>query len=145
MGKKTNLKKLVLDTNIVISALLFGGSAGHLVTLWKNKTIHLLCSAALLQEITRVLSYPKFDLAETGIRDLIHDEILPFITPVVVKNVPHIIEEDPSDNHVLGCAEQGHADAIVTGDQHLLKIKIYKKIPILTLKDCLEKLNIAAN
>ena len=51
--------RAVLDTNVILSALLFGGSTGGLVKAWQTGRFHLLLSRALLEEILRVLAYPK--------------------------------------------------------------------------------------
>ncbi len=56
------------------------------------------------------------------------------------KSVPHIIKDDPDDDHILACALAGRADLIVSGDRHLLKLKSYKGIGIVRPKDFLHTL-----
>jgi len=70
--------KVVIDTNVLISGLLFGGVPGRLVLLWKNKSIQPLVSQAMIDEYLRVLAYPKFQLSQSEMEYLLYEEILPF-------------------------------------------------------------------
>ena len=134
------MKKVVLDTNVVISALLFGGGTARLVSLWQTGEFSWLASAAIIQEYARVLAYPKFKLAEAEIRELLNEDILPFVTAVRVGKVPRVIRQDPSDDGFLACALTGKADAIVSGDHHLLELTRYREIPILDVRTFLSNL-----
>jgi putative PIN family toxin of toxin-antitoxin system len=124
--------RVVLDTNVLVSALLFEGVAHRLVGLWKQHTIMPLISKALLAEYIRVLHYPKFHLAPEDVRLLLEEEVLPYLVAVKVRKVPTIIREDPPDNQVLACARFGRAHVILSGDHHLLTLKHYQDIPIQT-------------
>jgi hypothetical protein len=123
---------IVIDTNVVISALLFGGTPGELIELWKKGLIRPLLSTEIMTEYLRVLSYPKFKLSEEEINYIIHQEILPYFK--VVKSVPDpsIIKKDPDDDKFIQCAQAGNAKTIISGDQHLLALKSYHGITILT-------------
>ena len=123
---------IVIDTNVVISALLFGGGPGKLIELWKKKRIRPLISEEIMTEYLRVLAYPKFKLSEEEINYIIHQEILPFFK--VVKSIPgpSIIKKDPDDDKFIQCAEAGNANIIISGDSHLLALKSYHGITILT-------------
>ena len=123
---------IVIDTNVVISAILFGGVPGKLIDLWKNRRIVPLISEEIMTEYIRVLAYPKFNLSEEEINYIIHQEILPFFK--VVKSVPgsSIVKQDPDDDKFIQCAEAGKAKIILSGDQHLLALKSYKNIEIKT-------------
>ena len=79
--------RIVLDTNAVISALLFRGVSSKLVSLWQNGLITPLLSREVLDEYLRVLSYPKFELSEKEIKELIQEEILPYAEVVKPKDV----------------------------------------------------------
>jgi putative PIN family toxin of toxin-antitoxin system len=125
--------RVVLDTNIIISALLFRGKAGAMVPLWQSQQIKLLASGDMIREYARVLSYPKFHLEEKEIRELLNEEILPFVTPITVTHTPAVIAKDPSDDKFLACAVMGRAEWIVSGDRHLLDLKSHHKIPIVDL------------
>ena len=123
---------IVIDTNVVISAILFGGVPGKLIDLWKNRRIVPLITEEIMTEYIRVLAYPKFNLSEEEINYIIHQEILPFFK--VVKSVPgsSIVKQDPDDDKFIQCAEAGKAKIILSGDQHLLALKSYKNIEIKT-------------
>ena len=123
---------IVIDTNVVISASLFGGTPGKLIDLWKKGRIMPLITEEIMTEYIRVLAYPKFNLSEEEIDYIIHQEILPFFK--VVKSVPgsSIIKKDPDDDKFIQCAQAGKAKILLSGDQHLLALKSYKNIEIKT-------------
>jgi putative PIN family toxin of toxin-antitoxin system len=124
--------RVVIDTNVVISALLFGGIPGQLIPLWKSGHIITLASAEIIDEYIRVMAYPKFKLSEEEIHYLLYYEILPYFDLVSVgPALSPIIEKDPSDDKFIICAVAGKANFILSGDQHLLSRKNYKKIKIL--------------
>ena len=129
---------LVLDTNVVISAILFGGIPGKLIELWKKGSITPLITEDIMAEYLRVLAYPKFKLSEEEVHYIIHQEILPFFKVVNSKPGPSIIKKDPDDDKFIQCAIAGQAKIIISGDRHLLAQKSYKEIKILTLNQFLE-------
>ncbi|MDZ7697485.1 MAG: putative toxin-antitoxin system toxin component, PIN family [Deltaproteobacteria bacterium] len=124
--------RVVIDTNVLVSALLFGGTPGKLIPLWKNARIEPYLSKAILDEVMRVLAYPRFNLSEQEIEYLVYQEILPFFHNVEVQSGPIIIEDDPSDDHFLRCAMAARARHIISGDQHLLSLKKYGNIQIVS-------------
>ena len=129
---------LVLDTNVVISAILFGGIPGKLIELWKKGSITPLITEDIMAEYLRVLAYPKFKLSEEEVHYIIHQEILPFFKVVNSKPGPSIIKKDPDDDKFIQCAIAGQAKIIISGDRHLLAQKSYKEIKILTSSQFLE-------
>ena len=137
MGE-VEITRIVIDTNVVVSALLFGGVPGKLVSFWKTGRIRVLASKEMIEEYLRVLAYPKFELSEEEINYLLYQEILPYFEIVRTKPGPMIVEEDPSDDMFIRCAEAGKANKILSGDQHLLNLKSYGKIKILTPSQFLE-------
>lgn len=136
------LIRAVLDTSIIVSALIYRATAFPLVTAWQHHRFHLLASPRLMEEYVRVFHYAKFHLTEHDISHLVYQELVPFITPVKVVRVPPVIRADPSDDHVLACAVAGHADMIVSGDHDLLDLKQHRAIPILPLRDFLTRLKL---
>jgi len=135
--------RVVLDTNVVVSALLFEGPARTARAAWQDRRrLTLLVSKASLAEYIRVLHYPKFRLTPPEIKDLIEEDVLPFMTPVKVTRTPRIVRADPSDNHVLACAVAGRADVLVSGDHHLLVLSPHQGIPIRTLAQFLQQLEL---
>jgi len=122
--------RVVLDTNAVVSALLFSGVSSKLVSLWQNGLITPLLSREILDEYLRVLSYPKFELSEEEIKELIQEEILPFAEVVKPKRRLRVVRRDPSDNKFLECAVAGKASVIISGDKDLLSLGRYRQIRI---------------
>ncbi len=131
MGK-VKVKRIVIDTNVVISALLFEGVPSELVPLWKSGRIDPLASKEIVNEYLRVLTYPKFGLAPEEIDFVLYQEILPHFEIVRAKSGPVIVRDVPSDDKFIRCAEAGNAKIIISGDQHLLRLKRYRTIEILT-------------
>ena len=125
-------KKVVIDTNVIVSALLFGGKPGELITLWQNNTIEPIVSRDVVDEYIRVLAYPKFELAEKEIRFLLYRQLLPYFEIVETSQGEIIIPNDPSDDKFIQCALAGNAKVIVSGDIHLLSLKVYQDIHILS-------------
>ncbi len=125
---------VVVDTNVVISALLFGGVPGRLVPLWRKSAVIPYMSREILAEYIRVLSYPKFQLQTDEIEYLVYREILPHFEVVdLTASRPVIIAKDPSDDLFLYCAQAAGVDFIVSGDQHLLQLQSFGKIPIVSV------------
>ena len=131
MGK-VKVKRVVIDTNVVISALLFGGEPGQLIPLWKSGRIKPLASKEMVDEYLRVLTYPKFGLTPEEINFLLYQEIVPYFEIVKAKAGRVIVGDDPSDDKFIRCAEAGRAKTIISGDQHLLRLKSFGAISILT-------------
>jgi len=139
MGKIKKIRT-VIDTNVMVSAILFGGVPGELISLWKIGRIQPLASTDIIDEYIKVLSYPKFMLSEKEINYILYSEMLPYFEVVVPDPGRVIIQEDPSDDKFLHCAKAGKAGMIISGDQHLLSLKSYGTINILTPSQFLEKL-----
>jgi putative PIN family toxin of toxin-antitoxin system len=123
---------VVIDTNVLVSALLFGGDPGRLVAYWKSGRILPYISKAMVEELLRVLSYPKLGITEKDIQYLLYAEILPYFNIQKVKPGPVIIETYPSDDKFLCCAAAAGADAVISGDKHLLQMRTYQDIVILS-------------
>jgi putative PIN family toxin of toxin-antitoxin system len=126
------VKAIVIDTNVVVSALLFGGAPGELIPLWEAGNIQPKASKEIIEEYIRVFAYPKFNLSEEEINFLLYHEILPYFEVVRVSRGRVIIRDDPSDDKFIRCAKAGKASIIISGDRHLLRLKSYGKIKILT-------------
>ncbi len=131
--------RVVLDTNTLISAFLFSGTASRLVPLWQSRHITVLVSKAILQEYLRVLAYPKFRLSDQEIKRLIEEELLPFVQTVRVRRHLTIVQRDPEDNKFLECAVAGRAEYIVTGDQDLRELNSYRGITVLAVGEFLKQ------
>ena len=134
------MTRVILDTNVLVSALLFRGPLNRLIILLEEGRIGLLISREVFLEYLRVLSYPKFGLDTKEIRGLLENHILPFAEMVNVKTIRSVIPEDPDDDKFLALAETGRADTLVSGDRHLLALGRFGKIPIVTARDFLESI-----
>ena len=113
---------MVLDTNVVLSALVFArGSTSRLRQAWQAGACVPLASTATVQELIRVLAYPKFKLDTAEQQELLADYI-PWTEVVQVPAPPPAVPacRDPFDLPFLHLAAAGRADAIVTGDGDLL-------------------------
>jgi len=136
--------RVVLDTNVVLSALLFGaGRLSGLRAHWQNGRLMPLASKATAQELMRVLAYPKFRLTAAERHELLAD-YLPYAEAV---NAPEASADlpqcrDPKDQMFLLLAQAGHADALVTGDDDLLQLAGAATLPfsICTPSALLERL-----
>ena len=125
--------RCVLDTNVLVSALLFpAGRVTWLRDAWRAETVLPLASRATVAELIRVLSYPKFRLTVREREDLLGD-YLPYCESVVVSDPPVVTEcRDPFDRPFLELALVGRADALVSGDSDLLALSPAFPVPILT-------------
>ena len=134
--------RVVLDTNIVVSALLFTrGPAVRVRQAWHAGQLLPLASRATVAELVRVLAYPKFRLAPEDQAELLAD-YLPATTVVPVPDPPPTVPpcRDPHDLPFLHLASVGRADALVTGDADLLALAGLTPWRILTLAKLLTHL-----
>ena len=122
--------KVVFDTNVLISAILFGGSPRKCLELAIEGEIELYLSKEIIREVEGVLSREKFNIAEENLRYIISslDSIAKFVSP---KSKLDIIKKDPQDNKLLECAIESESDFIISGDIHLLELSEFRKIKIL--------------
>ena len=129
--------KIVLDANIFISALFWGGNPREALERAINKIDELYVSKDILDEIENVIGRPKFHIEKEKIEYIIRsiEDISVKITPV--KKIKKG-SRDLNDNKYIECAITAEADFIISGDIHLLELKQYKKIKIITVKEYLE-------
>jgi putative PIN family toxin of toxin-antitoxin system len=133
--KMTSPARVVLDTNIVLSALVFThGRAAALREAWQGGRCEPLVSKATADELMRVLAYPKFKLDADEQSELLAD-YLPYCRTVMIPAKPPRTPacRDPFDLPFLQLAVVGKADFLVTGDHDLLGIGGKLLCPIVTL------------
>jgi len=135
--------RVVLDTNVVLSALLF--SQGRLAPLrlaWQQASLHPIVSKPTVEEFVRALTYPKFKLSLEDQRELLGD-YLPYCTTVRMPAKPHGTPpcRDTYDVPFLQLAIVGKADYLVTGDKDLLSLSGRIRCPIITAKALLTSLD----
>lgn len=146
MGKKEKtIKKVVLDPNILVSALLFKGGLSGTVDLWKTGRIIPALSKETFVEFKTVLEYPKFSLTTEEIKMIIKEEILPYFEIVEVIDKPKSICRDPDDDKFIACAVSASADFIVTGDNDLLNIGKHKSVKIISGSTLLKMFKLKEN
>ncbi len=116
--------RAVLDTNVVLSALVFrGGAAGQVRQAWQRGLVLPLASTATVQELVRVLAYPKFRLSQAEQDELLAD-YLPYAETVRIPKLPPTVPDcrDVLDLPFMHLAVAGKAQVLVSGDHDLLII-----------------------
>lgn len=133
--------RLVLDTNVVVAGLLWHGPPHRLIDLAiDDESIALYSSPVLIEELANTLAYARFAkriaLFETSIAALVaqYEALVSLVSPA---HTPRVVANDPDDDHVIACAVAANAKSIVSGDKHLLSIKSYQNISILSPADAL--------
>jgi putative PIN family toxin of toxin-antitoxin system len=135
--------RAVLDANVLVSGIVTEGVPRSILRAWRAGRFHLLASQATLDEIGRVLRYPKITRrhrwSETEIQAFMESvEALAIPTPGKLRL--DVVAADPSDNRYLECAIEGEADCLVTGDRHLLELGVYRQVEILTPREFVDLL-----
>lgn len=135
--------RLVADTNVVVSALLWRGTPYALFKAAEDREFEFFTSRVLLDELEEVLSRRKLAKAiratgSTG-AELLKDyqELTQIVTPALTRR---IVLADVDDDAVIACALAAHAEVIVSGDKRLRNIKSYQGIPIVNAAEALTHL-----
>lgn len=133
--------RVVADSNVLISALLWTGIPHEIIKLAEKKKIKIYSSLPIIEEISEVLGRPKF-IERIGELKTTPEELIESLLGIIEVVHPTIfvneIRNDPDDNKILECAVAAGADFIVSGDPHLLKIKSFRNIPIVTPRKFIE-------
>lgn len=144
MKRSARVPRVVIDTNLVLSALMFvQGRMTPLRQAWQDRRILPLVSKDTVAELIRVLAYPKFKLSPDEQRELLAD-YLPCCTIVRIPNPPPETPacRDGFDVPFLQLAVAGKADALVTGDQDLLSLAGALACPSVTAEQFIKSLNV---
>jgi len=133
MGKKEKAAiEIVLDTNVLISSLLFKGELAGVVDLWKKGRIIPIFSRDTFDEFKTVLEYPKVSLTTQEMKVIIEEEVLPFFEVIEVTDKIKGVCRDADYDKFIACAVSASADFIVTGDKDLLDMGRYKSVKIVS-------------
>lgn len=132
--------RLVLDTNVVVSALLWDGVPRRLLRVGRAEDVAFCSSSPLIAELTDVLSRPKFKkkiaaslLTVDQLVDL-YVELVALVRPAPTSR----LAPDPDDDVVIGTALAAKADYLVTGDKGLLSVEAYEGGRIVTVSEALQ-------
>ena len=130
--------RIVLDTNVIISAFFWNGPPRMVYNLVRNGSLTMVFSQELENEFIRVLLYPQFGLSNAELIPFLRD-LRTYAEYAEVSDHIAVITADPTDNMVLECAVGGSADYIISGDRHLLDVSSFRGIPIMKSKEFLLK------
>lgn len=126
--------KVVLDTNIFISGIFWKGSCNKVITNWKEGKFTLVTSLEAVSEIIKVLKDFKIELSDDMIKEWV-DLIVRNSIIAEPKEKIEVVKDDPKDNIFIETAVAGNVDYIVSQDNHLLKLKEFRGIKIITPDD----------
>ena len=135
MGKK----KIVLDTNVLVSAFGWKGNPRNIFRRAVLGELELFVSYDQLAELKRTIEYPRLRFTNEQ-KQIFLRLILEVANMVKPTRTLDIIKDDPDDNIILECAVTGKADFIVTGDKHLLNLREFAGIRIVTPREFIELL-----
>ena len=131
--------RIVLDTNVLISALGWNGNERAALLETLSDDMDLLLSEDIINEFFHVLSYDKFANVSIEKIGLFIEIIMETSIIIDTKTNITIVDDDPDDNRILECAVDRKADCIVSGDKHLLNLGEYQGIKILNSRDFLSE------
>jgi uncharacterized protein len=133
--------KITTDTNVLLSATFWNGDSYRIIERVEEGKIDLILSREIIEEFGGLLEYDE-------IKDKIKDkdlemkrsvdELIEMSTIVEPRERFNVVEEDPEDNVFIDCAVEGEVDYLVSKDNHLLKLKDFKGIKIVTPKEMME-------
>ncbi len=138
--------RIVLDTNVVVSALIWGGRPLRLLELAVEGSVTLCTSPVLIQELADVLGRshlaPRLAAKGSSVQQALQEysELSLVFTPEVV---PTTVPTDPDDDHVVAAAFAAKADAVISGDSDLLALCRYGEIVIWTVVEAIEWIEVA--
>lgn len=125
--------RVILDTNVLVSGIFFGGVPGQIVDAWADDRLSLVLTPEILEEYARVghtmaAKYPEGRMAFTAML-----EILTVHSPVLAAApLPGAVSADPDDDKFLAAAVASGVRILVSGDRHLLNVSGWQTIEVLT-------------
>lgn len=136
--------RIVLDTNVVLSALLWRGTPYRLLDAIRQRVeVRLFTSPALLDELADVLTRPSATKRLAVIGKSSREVLADYVEAVEVvepEQVPRVVPDDADDDQVIAAAVAAGADCIVSGDADLLSMGSYQGIPIITAAQAVQQI-----
>lgn len=128
--------KIVLDANVLASATISPkGIPAQIIKTWREKKFKTIVSRTLLEEIERIIFYPKIRKYSTWSEQEIQEflkELLKVSIKAPGKLKLQVVKKDPPDDHYIIAAVEKKADYIVSGNKHLLELKEYQEVKIIS-------------
>jgi len=126
--------RIVADTNIYVSAILFGGLPEDLLILAKKGRFDLYISSPIFEEIKKVLAL-KFNVEDAVIETALNEirAATHLVEPLPFSSI--VVQRDPSDDRILECAAAAYAHIIISGDRHLRDLNHFETIKIMTVRN----------
>ena len=132
--------RIVLDTNVLVSAIITEGKSQDLLKLAIQRQFLLIKSKEIIDEFTQVLQRPKFGMTRREVIEA-KNALMKIGKTIKVTSNRKVVKEDPDDDIFINAALDGNADCIISGDPHLLNIANYKGIEIMTVDVILKRLS----
>ena len=136
--------KITLDTNVLISATFWHGDSDKIIEKVESKEIELVLSKEIIEEFAKVLKYKeiqeKIKNKNLEMRRTV-EKIVSISKIVEPAEKLKIVKDDPDDNKFLECAKSGKVDFVISSDNHLLKLKEFGSIKIVTPKEFIKTIN----
>ena len=132
--------KVVLDTNVLVSATLSEGPPYQILELAEDGTITSVTSPGIIEETRDVLTRDRLPFTNGQVDDFV-EKVLSVSRVVAPETDLQVIEDDPDDDKIVECAVAADADYIISGDSHLLSLEEYDGIPVLSPADFLDQID----
>lgn len=138
------MPRAVFDTNVLVSGMLYAGKSKLLIDAVLDGKITLILSTQLIQEFKSVIARDKFKLSRDQ-QNTFANFVLRIGSIVRIRSKFKAVKEDPNDDVVLRTAYDGRVDCVVSGDEHLLALKEFKGIKIMTVSKTIELIEAQGN
>lgn len=130
--------RVVLDTNVFVSGIFFGGPPYQILRAWRDGKIQLALSPEILDEYQRVGEILTEDHPNINLKPIL-DFVIRNAEIYAAPPLPEAVCEDPDDNKFFACALASGSTVIVSGDKHLLKVSGYQKIEVLKPREFVDQ------
>ncbi|MGQ0638144.1 MAG: putative toxin-antitoxin system toxin component, PIN family [Nitrososphaerota archaeon] len=132
--------RVVLDTNVLVSAIIRNGKPRKLLQRGIGGKYKILSSREILEELAEVLQRPKFKTTREDIINIV-SALIESVENVLIKSNLHVVSNDPDDNIIINTALDGNDDYIVSGDEDIKTLKSYQQIEIVSVSEMLKILD----